>query len=44
MEYPGLLGNVGKCPISCEGALQEVHLKYQNEQTAMRSDTCYISE
>lgn len=27
MENPGLLGNVSKCPISCDGALQEVHLK-----------------
>lgn len=27
VEYPGLLGNVGKCPVGCEGALQEVHLE-----------------
>lgn len=33
MDYPGLLGNVGKCSVGCEGALKKVHLKHQNEQT-----------
>lgn len=32
MENPGLLGNVGKCPISCDGALKKMHLEGKNIQ------------
>lgn len=33
VENPGLLGDVSKCPIGCDGALKKVHLKDKIKET-----------